>query len=209
VLAVAVWQAVAGRAGVALLVLAAATPLLLARRSGPGWLAAAAAPALGAIGLAAAFPALAGQRASWRARAGQAALGFWWLALAEPLVSRRLWLGPPSGLPARATWEGSLASAAHVLGAILTPELAAGALVWAAAATLLPWLVRGRSAALDVVLAIAWTVALLGTVPLIERAALAHSTQSSPRGVLLGAMLGCSLAICARVLRGPVAATAP
>jgi serine/threonine protein kinase len=210
VLAVAVWQAVAGRAGVALLVLAAATPsLLLARRSGPGWLAAAAAPALGAIGLAAAFPALAGQRASWRARAGLAALGFWWLALAEPLLGRRLWLGPPSGMPARATWEASLASAAHVLGTILTPEFAVGTLVWAAAAMLLPWLVRGRSAALDVVLAIAWTVALLGAAALIERAALAHSTQSSPRGALLGAMLGCSLAICARALRGPVAAIAP
>src|SRR6185437_5356774 len=113
VLAVAAWQAATGRAGVALLLLAAAAPLLLlARRSGPGWLAAAAAPALGVAGVAAAFPALAGQRAGWRARAGLAALGFWWLTLAEPLLARRLWLGPASGLPAREAWEASPASTA-------------------------------------------------------------------------------------------------
>jgi hypothetical protein len=207
VLAVAVWQAAAGRAGGALLLLAAAAPLLLlARRSGPGWLTAAAAPALGLAGLAGAFPALAGQRSSWRARAGLAALGFWWLALAEPLLARRLWLGPPSGLPPREAWEASLAgTASHVIAGVLTPQLAIGALVWAAAALLLPWIVRGRSAGLDVLLAIAWTVALLGGAPLIERAVLADAAHASPRGVLLGAMLGCVLAICARALRGPVA----
>ncbi|HEV3093674.1 MAG TPA: serine/threonine-protein kinase, partial [Solirubrobacteraceae bacterium] len=196
VLAVAVWQAAAGRAGGALLLLAAAAPLLLlARRSGPGWLTAAAAPALGLAGLAGAFPALAGQRSSWRARAGLAALGFWWLALAEPLLARRLWLGPPSGLPPREAWEASLAgTASHVIAGVLTPQLAIGALVWAAAALLLPWIVRGRSAGLDVLLAIAWTVALLGGAPLIERAVLADAAHASPRGVLLGAMLGCVLA---------------
>jgi serine/threonine protein kinase len=209
-LAIAVWQAVSGRSGVALLAVAAAAPLLLlARRSGPGWLAAALAPALGTAGLAAAFPALAGQRASWRARAGLAALGFWWLALAEPLLARRLWLGPPAATPPRAAWEASLpGTASHVLAAALTPELAIGALVWAVAAALLPWLVRGRNAGLDVLLAVAWTVALLGAEPLIERAVLTHAAQGSPRGVLIGAMLGCALAICARALRGPVGAPA-
>jgi eukaryotic-like serine/threonine-protein kinase len=209
-LAVAAWQAIAGRAGVSLLALAAAAPLLLlARRSGPGWLAAAAAPALGAAGLAAAFPALAGQRGGWRARAGLAALGFWWLALAEPLLARRLWLGPPRGIPARASWEASLTgTATHVLAGVLTPQLAIGALVWAAAAAALPWLVRGRSAGLDVALALGWTVALLAGAPLLERVALAHSAPQTPRGVVLGALLGCALAICARALRGPVAPSA-
>jgi hypothetical protein len=95
-----------------------------------------------------------------------------------------------------------------VLAAALTPELAIGALVWAVAAALLPWLVRGRNAGLDVLLAVAWTVALLGAEPLIERAVLTHAAQGSPRGVLIGAMLGCALAICARALRGPVGAPA-
>jgi hypothetical protein len=206
VIAVAVWQAVAGRPGVALLLLAAAAPLLLlARRSGPGWLAAAAAPALGLAGLAGAFPALAGQRAGWRGRAGLAALGFWWLALSEPLLVKHLWLGPPTGLPPREAWEASPGgTASHVIAGVLTPQLAIGALVWAAAAILLPWIVRGRSAGLDVLLAIVWTVALLGGAPLIERAVLADAAHASPRGALLGAMLGCVLAICARALRGPI-----
>ena len=70
-LALAAWQAFAGLPGVSLLVLAAGAPLLaLPRRSGPGWLAAGLAPALGLAGLAGAFPALAGQRSSWLARAG-------------------------------------------------------------------------------------------------------------------------------------------
>jgi hypothetical protein len=205
-LAVAAWQATEGRSGVSLLVLAAAVPLaVLPRRSGPGWLAAALAPALGLAGLAGAFPALAGQRAGWRARAALAVLGFWWLALAEPLLSRRLWLGPPTGMPARWAWEGSFTTAAtQVVGAALTLELLLGAAVWALASAILPWIVRGRSAALDVGAAVVWTVALLAAVPMLERALFAHAGQPSPRGALLGAVLGCALAVAARALRGPV-----
>jgi serine/threonine protein kinase len=206
VLAAAAWQAAQGRAGVSLLLLAAGAPLLaLPRRSGPGWLAALLAPVLGLAGLAGAFPALAGQRAGWRARAGLAALGFWWLALAEALLAKRLWLGPPTGLPSRALWERSLDGAAtHVVGATLTVELLLGAAVWALASVILPWIVRGRSAALDVVAAVAWTVALLAATPLLDRALLSHASGTSPHGVLLGAVLGCALAVCARALRGPV-----
>ena len=205
-LAATAWQAVEGRAGVSLLVLAAGAPLLaLPRRSGPGWLAAALAPVLGLAGLASAFPALAGQRAGWRARAALAALGFWWLTLTESLLARRLWLGPPPDLPPRTVWEASFEKAAtHVVGATLTVELLLGAAVWALASAILPWIVRGRSAALDVGAAVVWTVALLAAVPLLDRALLAHASQPSPRGALLGAVLGCALAVCARALRGPV-----
>ncbi len=206
VLALAAWQAAAARPGLALLVLGAGAPLLaLPRRSGPGWLAASLAPALGLAGLAGAFPALAAQRARWPARAALAALGFWWLALAESLLDRRLWVGPPSGLPPRAVWEGSLASAAtHVLAGTVTLELLLGAAVWALAAAILPWLVRGRNAALDALLAFAWALALLAATPLLSRALLAHDTQPTPRGAVLGVGVGCALAVCARALRGPI-----
>ncbi len=205
-LAAAGWQAAQGRVGVSLLVLAAGAPLTaLPRRSGPGWLAASLAPALGLVGLAGAFPALAGQRTDWRARAGSAALGFWWLALSESLLAKRLWLGPPSGLPPRVVWEASLGNTAtHVIAATLTVELLIGAVVWALAAIVLPWIVRGRSAAIDVFAAVAWTIVLLAAVPLLERALISHTSQPSPRGALLGAALGCALAVCARALRGPV-----
>jgi eukaryotic-like serine/threonine-protein kinase len=194
-----------GRVGVSLVVLAAGAPLLLLpRRAGPGWLAAALAPVLGLAGLAGAFPAFAGQRSTWRSRAALALLGFWWLALAEPLLARHLWLGPPAGLPPRAMWEASSdTTSKQVVGPLFTVELAIGALVWAIAAAVLPWIVRGRNAALDMVAAVAWTVALLAAVPLLERAVLAHAGAPSPRGALLGALLGCAVAICARALRGP------
>ena len=205
-LALAIWQAASGRAGVSLLLLAAGAPLLvMPRRSSPGWLTAALAPALGLAGLAGAFPALAAQCSGWRARAGLAALGFWWLALAESLLDRRLWLGPPSGLPPRAVWEGSFGKAAtHVVGVTFTPELLIGAAVWALAAMILPWLVRGHSAALDVITALVWTTTLLAATPLLDRALLAHAGQQSPHGALLGAGVGCVLAVCARALRGPI-----
>jgi eukaryotic-like serine/threonine-protein kinase len=204
--AVAVWQAALGRFGVALLALAAASPLLaLPRRAGPGWLAAGLAPALGLAGLAGAYPALAGQAARWRERAGLGALGFWWLTLAEPLLGRRLWRGPLQGTPPRAAWEGSLQHAmADVLGPLFTAQLLVGTALWAAAAAALPWVVRGRSAALDVAGAVTWTVALLAGAPLLERGLLGASTGPDPRGALLGATLGCVLAVGARALRGPV-----
>jgi eukaryotic-like serine/threonine-protein kinase len=206
VLAIALWQTAQGRIGVALLVVAAGAPLLLApRRAGPGWLVAVLAPALGMAGLAGVFPALAGQRASWRARAALALLGFWWLALAEPLLARHLWLGPPAGLPPRAIWEASFDSTSkELVGPLFTFELLIGAAVWALAAAVLPWIVRGRRAALDVVMAVGWTVGLLAAVPLLERALLPHANDPSPRGALLGAVLGCAIAICARALRGPI-----
>ncbi len=204
-LACAVWQGAKGRPGVSLLLVAAGLPLLLLpRRSGPGWLGAILAPVLGLAGLAGAFPAIAGQCASWRARAGLGALGFWWLALSESLLVRHLWLGPPSGLPPRAVWEASLGSTAtHVLAATLNLQLLLGAAVWALASMILPWVVRGRSAALDILAALAWTVALLAAVPVLTRLLLAHTSEPSPRGALLGAVLGCALAVCARALRGP------
>lgn len=207
--AAAIWQAADGLPGVALLLLAAAAPLLLlARRSGPGWLAAAAAPALGVAGVAGAFPALAGQRATAKARAGLAALGFWWLALAEPLLVRRLWLGASAGVGARAAWEASFGRAAtHVLAAVLTPELVVGAAIWALAGAALPWVVRGRSVVLDALGAIGWSAAALAAPAIAERALLGHAPAGGPRGAVLGAALGCVVAICARALRGPVRAS--
>lgn len=205
-LALAAWQAADGRAGVSLLLLAAGAPmLLLPRRSGPGWLVALLAPVLGLAGFAGAFPALAGQRSDWRARAALAALGFWWLALSESLLDEHLWLGPPVGLPPREVWEASLGStAAHVLATTLTVQLLLGLATWALASMVLPWMVRGRSAVLDILGAFLWTTVLLAVVPLSERALLAHTSEPSPHGALIGAILGGALAVCARALRGPV-----
>jgi hypothetical protein len=200
-----VWQSAQGDLGVALLVLAAAMPLLIARRGSPWVLGAALAPALGTVGLAGVFPALAGQAATWRMRVAVGALGYWWLCLAQPLFSSRLWLGTAAGTPSRAVWEGSLtATAEHVLSPLLSSGVLLGAALWAAAALLLPWLVRGRSAALDVVAATVWAAALLTAEPLLDHGLPLDAAGSTPRGVLPAAILAGALAVGARALRGPV-----
>jgi serine/threonine protein kinase len=201
-----VWLLATGRPGAALLLFAAAAPLiLLPRRCGLGWLTAALAPALGVVGLAGAFPALAGQRARLTDRAALAALGYWWLILAEPLLDRRLWLGVPTGTPARTAWEGSLSSAAtHVVGPSLALGVLYGAAVWALAAVLLPWMVRGRSAVLDVLAASAWSLALLLACAPHYAGYRVSVVSATPRGAVIGAILGVALAVAARALRGPV-----
>jgi eukaryotic-like serine/threonine-protein kinase len=209
-LAAVVWQVWAGRPGAALLLLAGAIPLaLLPRRAGLGWLAGGLAPVLGLAGLAGAFPAVAGQASRWRARAALGALGYWWMTLAEPLAGRHLWLGPSPGAPVRTVWEGSLSSAAvHVIGPMLSPGLLLGATLWAVGAALLPWIVRGRSAALDVVAATSWSAAIAAAAPALDSGLSAHGAGAGgypdPRGAVLGAVLGALLAVAARALRGPV-----
>lgn len=210
-LAAAVWQTAVGRPGVGLLALVALLPvglLPVGRRDRPGtggWLSCVLAPALGAIGLAGAFPAIAGQAARWRMRAALGALGYWWLVLAEPLFSRNLWLGPAMGEPPREVWEGSASSAAtHVLGPLLSLGVLLGALLWAAAAALLPLLVRGRNAALDALAAIGWAVALIAAEPALDAGLASHAAQPTPRGAIVGGVLGAAFAVGARALRGPV-----
>ncbi len=215
-LLVCIWQISASRPGVGLIVLCAALPLvLLLRRPGPQWAAAALAPVLGLTGLAGAFPALAGQAIRWRSRALLGALGYWWLRLAELPIdrgARHLWLGPPAGLGGPASWEGSLSTtAAHALAPLLGLALLLGAALWALAAVLLPWVVRGRSALLDALAAILWAGALAASAPLVDRglpfaggSGLGGAAIPSPRGVILGSALGATLAVAARAVRGPV-----
>jgi eukaryotic-like serine/threonine-protein kinase len=205
------WQVFAGRSGVALLGFAALLGLVVAptegssRRLGAGWLACALAPVLGLAGLAGAFPAIAGQASRWRDRAWLAALGYWWLALAGPLLNRRLWLLAPAQVPVRAVWEGSLSSTAtHVIAPLLVLGTLLGALLWALAAVALPWIVRGRSAAIDLVAVAVWSAAIAAAAPALDAGLTAHASHPSPRGAVLGAILGAVLAVAARALRGPV-----
>jgi hypothetical protein len=163
------------------------------------------APVLGLAGLAGAFPALSGQASRWRDRAACAALGYGWLALAGALFDRQLWLVQPSSLPARAVWEGSLsATATHVVAPLLVLGTLLGALLWALAAAVLPWIVRGRSAAVDLVAVTVWSVALAAAAPVLDAGLRAHAVHATPRGLILGAILGAVFAMVSRALRGPV-----
>jgi hypothetical protein len=210
-LALCCWQTISGRPGLALLILAALGPAFAlggengSRRVPPGRLCCALAPVLGAVGLAGAFPAIAGQAGSARERLLRGAIGYWWLTLAAPLLATRLWLPLPAGEPARASWEGSVSlTATHVIAPALTLGVLLGALLWGCAAVALPWIVRGREPWLDALAAVVWSLALLLAQPALDAGMSAAGAPGQPRGAVLGALLGAAVAVAARALRGPV-----
>jgi len=181
----------------------AATPFLLAR-AGRLWSVHALAPLLGAVALAGAFPALAGQaRTAWR-RAALGALGGWSLVLVETLAQRRLFLGPPDGAWAPERWAASLSDA--LLHAVV-PALTGGTLLcaplWALAALVLPWLVRGRSLVADAAAASLWGVALAAGGSAIAGVVEGSGAVADPRGGIAGAAVGALLAVALRAARGP------
>ena len=169
------------RPGTAVVLILGALPVALIRGSGHAWSLPAVAPLLGLAGLAGAYPALAGRAGRWWQRAGLGAAGLWWLLLAEALLGETLLSGaePPRG------WQGEAGLALDgVLGPPLTSGLIALAALWALAALLLPWLVRGRYAGVDFVAASAWAAGLgSGTAAVSEWAGVAE-----PRGLVAGAV---------------------
>ena len=187
--------------GIALLAACAAVPvpLLLARRA-PTWSLPAAAPLLGAIGLAGAWPALAGQARRWQARAALGALGGWWVGLAEALTSDRLVLGAPREVLARGAWEGSAFEASqHALWPLVAGGGLGLAALWGLAAMLLPLLVRGRSAALDLVGVAGWAAALAAADAGAVGGARARSAARARRRARSP---GAVIAVGARAVRG-------
>ncbi|HEX8104916.1 MAG TPA: serine/threonine-protein kinase, partial [Solirubrobacteraceae bacterium] len=191
----------AGAPGGAILVLAAALPAAALVRPGRAWSLPAAAPLLGAATLAGAYPALAGRGATVRTRAALGLLGGWWLALAEPLLGRPLLLGAAD--PAPPGWPAHAGQAAErlVLPAI-TSGAAAPGLLFALAAAVLPYLVRGRHTGLDVLAAAAWAAALAAGIAAVAE----QLGQPEPAGLAAAAIVAMALAVAgARV--GPAASS--
>ncbi len=149
ILAAAGTLTIQNRVGAGLVVaLAALVPPLLMFRRPAAWPLAAAAPVLGTLGLAGAWPALAARAGGTWQRAALGATGWIWVAAAGLLGGRGLYAGLVPGTPPRAVWMPSLyVTANHVLGPLLSSGLVAPAIVWAFAAVLLPWISARRSAA--------------------------------------------------------------
>jgi hypothetical protein len=186
--------------GVALLVALAVVPIppLLIRR-GTVWSLPALAPLLGLAGLAGAWPALAGQSSRWQVRAALGALGGWWIALGEVLTSDRLLFGAAREVRPPAAWEDSaVAATQHALWPMLAGGALALAVLWALAAMLLPLLVRGRSAALDLVGVAAWSASLAAATQALSEALV----LDPPRGLVPGALAAAVIAVAARAVRG-------
>jgi hypothetical protein len=170
-------------AGRAWLVLAAVLPVpLLLRRAAPAtWSLSGAAPllALGTVG--GAFPALAAHAGSLPRRAIAGALGAWWLLLAEAALQRHLLLGAPADAARGGT---------DAITVIVTSPAIALLGVWAGAAAVLPYLVRGRLLVADIVLAIAWAAGVA--------AATQAAIGGAPRGLIVGAIAAAVVAVIPR-----------
>jgi hypothetical protein len=130
---VAAALAIHGQSQAALLVAAgAAVPVALSPRDGAAWPLAAVAPALASVGLATAWPALAGLARGTHRRTALAATGWAWTVL----------------------WAAGLAPPAVGVGTV-----AVGG-VWVAAALTLPWTRSRRWPALEAVRLALWAIAL-------------------------------------------------
>ena len=154
---VAVLAAGEGRAGGAALWLLVALPPIALLALKDGWSAPGLAPALGLIGLAGAFPAVAARAGrTWWQRAVIAAAGYVWLIAAGALAGHDLfWLrSKPAAAQAWLTRPDSMFH--HVLVPLAHAPGLAGALVWAVAAALAPLLATRRWPTLDLLLAIVW-----------------------------------------------------
>ncbi|MDX6640481.1 MAG: eukaryotic-like serine/threonine-protein kinase [Solirubrobacteraceae bacterium] len=161
----------------------AALPLpLLVPRAPAWWSAPGGAVALGYLGVPAAWPAVAGQARGLWTRAVLGAAGYWWIALVQAVLGKRLITAPAADLK-------------H----LLTRADLAVAGVWALAAGLLPLLVRGRNAVLDLLGACVWAAGLALGTQAVTRAAGA----GDPHGLVGGAALAALLAVLAMALRRP------
>jgi eukaryotic-like serine/threonine-protein kinase len=179
------------RVGAALVVFfAVALPPIALRGAALTWSAPALAPALGIVGLAGAFPALAGMARSAWTRGALGAIGLWWLLLAESLLGHNLLFGLP--LPDRASFDGAASlTASEVVRPIVTSGALVQAALWAAAAVVMPWCVRGRSLPADIVGATVWSAGLAAATASVGEAV----TGAAPHGLVAGALAAGILAV--------------
>ena len=185
------------RDGTALVVLVALAPVpVLLPYAGLAWSLPALAPVLGAAGLGPAYLAAAGAGATPARRLALGATGFLWISVAELLTSHKLLFGLPADAAARSTWAGSVGAAGRdALVPLVSSPAAAGAVLWAVLAALLPMLVRGRSLALDAAGAAAWAVAIIGGHALLAGVAGGGLPHGGARGLVPGAILGALAAL--------------
>jgi hypothetical protein len=188
----------ADRQGTALVLAAAAAPIpLLLPRAGLLWSVPVLAPLLGTVALAPVFVGIAALAPTpWR-RAGLAAAGFIWLAIGEVVTGESLLFGVPDGVLPRGDWEGSISAAASdALSPLASGPALAPAAVWAAFAVLLPFVVRGRWLAVDLLGAGLWAVGLVVAHAALGDMLAATTALDEARGLVAGSV-GAALVVLA------------
>ena len=199
------WLLVAGLDGQALLVAVAACAAAGGLRRWPWtWSVPALAPALGWLGLAGVFPALAGQASTLPRRALLGASGAVWLALAESGAHTRLLRGTRAGAERGARHMGRPPPVRlcticwlrwRTRGCWPSPFSGASPLrcfpTWSAA---------GRQAT-DVLGASVWAAALALGTDRLERVLAAPADPVAPRGLIVSAFVAAVVVVGARALR--------
>jgi hypothetical protein len=176
----------AGEPGVAALIVVLGAPLLAPMIDPDAIALPGAAPILGLIGLGPVYPALAGLTRGAAGRALLGGVGYLWIAAWEELAHRTMLLGPVADPPAH--WKGSAGTAiSDVLAPLIDGSVLAAAGIFAAAALVLPVLVRGRTPLLDALGALIWAAGLITTLRLV-------AGSTSPPGLLFGALLAAVVA---------------
>jgi hypothetical protein len=195
--ALAVGAAAEGQPGVALLiVVAAAVPVALLPRHGAAWALAAGAPALGLVGLAGAWPALAARAGgAWR-RLALGAIGWVWVVLAGTIGGSGLYLNAIPGVPEPSVWSGSVPQTATlVIRPVISSGALAGAVVWALAALVLPWVRRGRSLSMDIVVVTVWAATLVSATDAALAIARPGEALMSARAAVIGGIAAAVVAL--------------
>ena len=193
------------RAGTALVLAAALAPVpLLLPRAGLLWSLPALAPLLGTIALAPLFVGVAALgQTPWR-RAGLGVAGFLWLVMAEALTGAQLLFGVADGTVDRANWQDSpIDAVADALVPIVTSPALAPAVVWGAFALVLPLFARGRWAALDLVVGVAWVIGLVAAHGVLADLLAATAELDEARGAVAGAALAGLVAITVTLIAPP------
>jgi hypothetical protein len=146
------------RPGAALILLIALVPtMILLPRNPTAWPLPVLAPALGVVGLAGAWPALAAKAGSTARRAVLAATGWIATALGGALAHKSLYIS--SRVPPPSQWVRSgPATVAHVLKPLLTPGTIGVAIVWAVAAAVLPMVRARRHSAPGLLALVVWAI---------------------------------------------------
>jgi eukaryotic-like serine/threonine-protein kinase len=164
-------------------------PVLLSPRDGPAWPLAAGAPLLAALGLAVAWPAIAGMAGRLHRRAALAATGWAWVG----------WVGTqtnPQGIASNLTLHDAVH---HVFTPLLRTGTLASCAVWALAALMLPWTRTPRSPQLEYLRLAAWaTVLALATVAASRLGTAGGSVSAGT--ALAGAYAGAVVALVTRRL---------
>jgi hypothetical protein len=187
----------------AVITIAFLLPLIISPAAATTWPLSAGAPAVGLVGLAGAWPAVAARATTpWR-RATLGAVGWIWVLLASAVAGKALYLPLVPGVAPPQDWMSSLST---TIDHLLRPEVSAGvlapALVWALGAVTLPWLIRGGSLILDVVRVIIWAglvVSATGAAVAAVHGSAGEAGVSAPTA-LVGAVASAAVALAPSML---------